>query len=87
MLRRTLAERQMREALRAADVVLGCDAYDPDKTYLFHGQDDLDQLAKTGASRRPEVLKVAVDFFTDDAETLRVACIALKGSCCYRDGV
>jgi hypothetical protein len=80
-----LSEVEMRKALLAADVVLGCDAHEPEKTYLFHGKDVLGQLVATGACHRFDVIKVAVDFFTDDAEVLQGACIAMKGSCCYRD--
>ena len=67
--------------LEAAEVVLGVDARAPGDEQLFFGR-----RVPEAAGRGVGVLRVAIDFDTDDPEVLAAACARWKGSCCYRGG-
>src|SRR3954452_847065 len=69
------------EELKAAEVVLGMDVKDRGNEGLFFGR-----RVPEAAGRGVRVLRVPIDFDTDDPEVLAAACARWKGSYCYRGG-
>ena len=69
------------DELKAAEVVLGVDVKDRGNEELFFGR----RVPET-AERGVRVLRVPIDFDTDDPEVLAAACARWKGSCSYRPG-
>jgi hypothetical protein len=76
-------ERPTRGDIERADVIIGVDMANDNKT-LFYGRSMLKLIAEgyegpQGVSLT--VLRVPVDFNTDDPEWLAAACEAFKGGC------
>ena len=75
---------EARESIASADVILGIDIRDPGHRTLFFGRAALQRIARSGKEQDMNILEVRVDFETDDVEALVGACVAFKGSSCYR---
>ena len=75
---------EARESIARADVILGIDIRDPGHRALFYGRAALQRIARSGKEQDMNILEVPMDFETDDVEALVAACVAIKGSSCYR---
>lgn len=72
-----------REQIERADIILGVNKVNGNET-VFYGASMLKLIA--GGDEGPKghplnVLRVPLDFDSDDPERLAAACLALKGSC------
>jgi hypothetical protein len=68
-----------------AGVVFGVDYRDSSNESLFFGRDTLQRIIATGNAKRVLVVRVAIDFESDDLEALAAVCLVAKGSHCYVD--
>ena len=74
-----LTEEELLARIRPADVVIGVDSQSGEET-VYYG---LQQL-KAGAKGR--VVKIPVNYDTDEPDMLAAACVTAKGSCDYGKG-
>ena len=63
---------------------MAIDIRDPGHRTLFFGRAALQRIAGSGKEQDMNILEVCVDFETDDVEAPVGACVAIKGSSCYR---
>lgn len=66
-----------------ADIVLGCNAQNLKDETVFFGLSPAARIVKEFTLVPAKIVRVAIDYETDDAEALAEACVALKGSCRY----
>lgn len=78
-----LADPAARQAIQDAGVIFGVNSRTGGES-LFFGKATLERILKTGQGKELPVIKVPVDFRTDDPEVLAAACLTLKGSHCYQ---
>jgi hypothetical protein len=71
-----LTEEELLERIRPADVVVGVDSRDGQEI-VYYGRESL----LSGAKGR--VVKIPVNYDTDEADLLAAACVTAKGSCEY----
>ena len=81
----TLMTPEGRENLKEADIVFGVDAFTGD-TPLFYGKEMLERVVREEVTENAGIISYLYDSRTDQLELLVAAMIAVKGSCCFRDG-
>jgi hypothetical protein len=74
---------EFKQAIQAADVIWGVDVHDEERRSLFYGKETMELIIASNTAAPVKVLRVPVDFDTDDLDTLAAACNVWKGSCCY----
>jgi hypothetical protein len=79
-----LLDPEAQGSIARAGLILGVNVRDPEQKSLFFGRATLKRIKRSGKEREMHVLEVPVDFETNDLEALVAACVAIKGSCCYR---
>jgi hypothetical protein len=70
--------------LRSPDVIIGHDLLTGSET-VFYGRDDLERSLQTGHSEG-RLLRVALDFDSNELELLRGAVLAIRGRCDCPEG-
>jgi hypothetical protein len=79
-----LQREEVREELKAADLVFGHDEAQGGKPVLFFGRELLEQIAAIGQGRPCRTFRISYDQRTDQLEYLIAAVEVLKGSHCYQ---
>jgi hypothetical protein len=74
-----LTEEELLGVIRPADVVIGVSAHNGEET-VYYGLQHL----QTGAKGR--VVKIPVNYDSDEPDMLAAACVTAKGSCDYGKG-
>ena len=69
--------------IKEADVIFGVARDNPDKPTIFYGRDLLELLSQSSQTQKCRILRIAIDFESDDLERLCSAVQALKGRCDY----
>src|SRR5262245_53167037 len=76
---------KIRTMIAAADVIRVDDPALGGGT-VFFGREMLEEMIRTGIARAPNLLRLALDFVSDEPERLDVLIRELKGSSCFRPG-
>jgi hypothetical protein len=78
-----LSDPANRSQFLAAGVIFGVNEKSGTES-LFFGKATLERIIRTGHGKMLGVMRVPLDFDTDEPEALGAACKVLKGSCCYK---
>jgi hypothetical protein len=76
---------EVRKEIEKAGIIWGVDVRTR-RPSLFFGMELLERGARTGLAEKTHLLRLPIDFATDDPECLVAACLVLKGSHCYGQG-